>query len=102
MYILFQRSRIKNSMFTCTPMIVLFCYTSYTPVHVHMHQWLLLFQDYSGAHYLVFKQHTLRLPATVTVTPCGFIITLSEKLGVFDTTAALKEVHHISEIRDVS
>ncbi len=68
-----------------------------------LYSWLLLLlQDYSGAHYLVFKQHTLRLPATVTVAPCGFVITLSEKLSVFDTQASLKEVHHISEIRDVS
>lgn len=58
-------------------------------------------KDYPGAHYLVFKQHTLRLPSTFTVLPCGFIISLSDRQIIFETPTTLKEIHHISEIREV-
>ena len=50
----------------------------------------------------MFKQVALQIPVTLHVCGCGLVISLVDMLKVFEIPTNLKEMHHISEIREVS
>ena len=50
----------------------------------------------------MFKQVALQIPVTLCVCGCGLVISLVDMLKVFEIPTNLKEMHHISDIREVS
>ena len=50
----------------------------------------------------MFRQHSHRLSATVSIHPCGLVILLADKQIVFSTSSTIREVFHVSSIREVS
>ena len=50
----------------------------------------------------MFKQVALQIPVTLHVCGCGLVISLVDMLKVFEIPTNLKEMHHISDIREVS
>lgn len=50
----------------------------------------------------MFKQLALPIPAMLMVSDCGLVVSLVDRIKVFDTPVVLKEVYHISDIREVS
>ena len=50
----------------------------------------------------MFKQLALPIPATLVVCDCGLVVSLVERIKVFDTPINLREMFHISDIREVS
>jgi neurofibromin 1 len=58
-------------------------------------------KDYIG-HYLVLKQQTInRYAVIISVLPCGFVLTTAEKYIILDRSTPLKEMYHISNVREV-
>ena len=49
----------------------------------------------------MFKQLALPIPASLVVCDCGLVVTLVERIKVFDTPLLLREMYHISDIREV-
>ena len=49
----------------------------------------------------MFKQLALPIPATLNVCDCGLVVSLADRIKVFDTPIMLKELYHISDIREV-
>ena len=49
----------------------------------------------------MFKQVALQIPVTLHVCGCGLVISLVDMLKVFEIPTNLKEMHHISDIREV-
>lgn len=59
--------------------------------------------DFTSVHFLMFKQSvTLQIPAALQVCSCGFSVSFMDRVKVFDIPTMLKEVYHISDIREVS
>ena len=61
--------------------------------------------EFSQAHFLVTKAKTLmvlQVPARLQVCPHGLVVHMTEKMKVFDSLALIKEIYHISDIREVS
>ena len=65
--------------------------------HTHLRQ-----LEFTGVHFLMFKQVALQIPVTLHLCGCGLVISLVDMLKVFDIPTNLKEMHHISDIREVS
>ena len=57
--------------------------------------------EFTGVHFLMFKQVALQIPVTLHVCGCGFVISLVDMFKVFEIPTNLKEMHHISDIRKV-
>ena len=49
----------------------------------------------------MFKQVALQIPVTLHVCGCGLVISLVDMIKVFDIPTNLKEMYHISDIREV-
>lgn len=62
----------------------------------------LLLQTEYDVHFLMFKQLALPVPASLLVCDCGLVVTLLERIKVFDMQVNLKEMYHVSDIREVS
>ena len=52
-------------------------------------------------HFLMFKQVALQIPVTLHVCGCGLVVSLVDMFKVFEIPTNLKEMHHISDIREV-
>ena len=50
----------------------------------------------------MFKQLAIPVPTTLHVCECGLVASLMERLRVFETPVMLREMYHISDIREVS
>ena len=50
----------------------------------------------------MFKQLALPIPASLLVCDCGLVVSLMDRIKVFDMPIVLKEIFHISDIREVS
>lgn len=58
--------------------------------------------EFANIHYLVFRQPvTLQIPAVLQVSSCGLVVILTDREKMFDIPITLKEVYHISDIREV-
>lgn len=49
----------------------------------------------------MFKQLALPIPATLLVCDCGLVVSLADRIKVFDIPIMLKETFHIANIREV-
>ena len=57
--------------------------------------------EFPNAHFLMFKQVALQIPATLHVCDCGLLTSLVDRIKVFEIPTVLREVLHISDIREV-
>ena len=58
--------------------------------------------EFVNVRYLLFRQPvTLQIPAMLQVCSCGLVVILTDREKMFDIPITLKEVYHISDIREV-
>jgi neurofibromin 1 len=60
--------------------------------------------EFNQAHFLVTKAKTLmvlQVPARLQVCPHGLVVHMTEKMKVFESLVLIKEIYHISDIREV-
>ena len=50
----------------------------------------------------MFKQVPLQIPVTLHICERGLVVSLVDKIKVFDIHTMLREIYHIKDIRDVS
>lgn len=58
--------------------------------------------EFTNIRFLMFKQVPLQIPATLHICGRGLVVSLVEKIKVFDIPTMLREIYHIKDIRDVS
>ncbi len=64
---------------------------------------VVVFQsEYKEVNILMFKQLAIPIPTTLHVCECGLVASLTDRLRVFDSQIMLREMYHISDIREVS
>ncbi len=67
---------------------------THTPTHPQM--------EFTNIRFLMFKQVPLQIPATLHICGRGLVVSLVDKIKVFDIHTMLREIYHIKDIRDVS
>ncbi len=50
----------------------------------------------------MFKQVPLQIPATLHICGRGLVVSLADKIKVFEIPTMLREIYHIKDIRDVN
>ena len=59
--------------------------------------------EFANVRFLLFKQSvTLQIPAVLQVCNCGLSVSFMDRVRVFEIPTILKEVYHISDMREVS
>ena len=61
-------------------------------------------QEFNAVHYLLVKAKTsvaLQIPARLQVCSHGIVVHMTDKMKVFEMMASIKEIYHISHIREV-
>lgn len=72
--------------------------TQHTPTQHPLHTQM----EFTNIRFLMFKQVPLQIPATLHICGRGLVVSLVEKIKVFDIPTMLREIYHIKDIRDVS
>ena len=66
---------------------------------------LHLFQiEFNAVHFMVMKAKSLmvlQVPARLQVCPHGLVVHMTDKMKVFELMAYIKEIYHISDVREV-
>ena len=74
----------------------------HTHKHTHKHTHTHTQMEFTGVNFLMFRQVAIRIPVTLHVCGCGLVISLVDMFKVFEIPTILKEMYHISDIREVS
>ena len=60
--------------------------------------------EFNAVHFLLLKPKqsmVLQIPARLQVCPHGLVVHMTDKMKVFELMAFIKEIYHISDIREV-
>ena len=60
--------------------------------------------EYNTVHYILEKAKTslgLQIPAQLQVRSHGLVVNMTDKMKIFELMASIKEIYHISDIREV-
>lgn len=60
--------------------------------------------EFSNVHFLVTRMKNsivLQVPARLHVCTQGLVVQMSDKMKIFELLAVIKEIYHISDIREV-
>lgn len=60
--------------------------------------------EFNTVHFLLLKPKqsmVLQIPARLQVCPHGLVVHMTDKMKVFELMASIKEIYHISDIREV-
>jgi len=58
--------------------------------------------EFTNIKFLMFKKVPIQIPATLSICGRGLVVSLVDKIKVFDIPTMLREIFHIKDIRDVS
>ena len=79
-----------------------YCSCSY--VHVCLFPLPCSQHEFNAVHFLLLKPKqsmVLQIPARLQVCPHGLVVHMTDKMKVFELMASIKEIYHISDIREV-
>lgn len=69
---------------------------------------IIIFQfsqhEFNAVHYMLMKPKSskvLQIPARLQVCPHGLVVHMTDKMKLFELMASIKEIYHISDIREV-
>lgn len=65
------------------------------------HQFETGAKEFPRVHVMVQKVVTYQIPATILVSRSGLVISETDKVSIFDIPTTLKDIHHVSDIREV-